>query len=372
MRLNALLLACTIVLAACTGPRCNCDKEPRTLSANQEPAFPIGWYDRLAEDHLRGIAQSGVNTVLPYVERLPTSAIRSYLDEAVSHNLHVVVEVRWDWVTHRNFDAIRQFVREFKSHRAVRGWYLADEPENTHVDPAVVREAFDVIASEDDSHPVATAFAQLKKARAYGGTSDAYMWDRYLLTRDTPPLKKLSQFRENVHAAAAEAAQAKQLFWPILEAYQESASKGGDARRLATVTEMRYMVFCTLLERPSGLFFWWWHATDSNWVASVLSPIIVEIKPLVSAIRRPPVPDMAWVTTLGVRAVTFPADAPGAYVLFLVNDSGASKTARVSLHPSLGTKQLISHRDGTEGGRAVSREFSETLEPYGVRAYELR
>ena len=238
MRLNALLLACTIVLAACTGPRCNCDKEPRTLSANQEPAFPIGWYDRLAEDHLRGIAQSGVNTVLPYVERLPTSAIRSYLDEAVSHNLHVVVEVRWDWVTHRNFDAIRQFVREFKSHRAVRGWYLADEPENTHVDPAVVREAFDVIASEDDSHPVATAFAQLKKARAYGGTSDAYMWDRYLLTRDTPPLKKLSQFRENVHAAAAEAAQAKQLFWPILEAYQESASKGGDARRLATVTEM--------------------------------------------------------------------------------------------------------------------------------------
>jgi hypothetical protein len=359
-RFKHFFVVLALFASACASQQFQCEVTPSRPTAFDTDDFLIGWYDSLIEANLAGVARSGANTVLPYAEYLKADALRPYLDRAVASGLRVIVEIPRKWIRTRDLEAIRSYVRELKDHRAVRAWYLADEPELHRTDPGVLRSAYEVISSEDPAHPVAIAFSDVKKATAYAGTSDVYMWDDYLLTIDTPPLGKLDLFYRKLRAASCAAA--TKAFWPVLDAYrhgEEAETKV--THRLPTSAEMRYMIFASLLERPSGLFFWWWRGTEPGWVDSVLSPILSEVRPYLDAIRREPLAGMVSVDDPGTRAVLFPGDANGTYVLFVINDANARKTTYVSLRPPLAVH-----------ARNAASRFMEVLEPYGVRAYEVR
>ena len=117
---------------------------------NDEPFFPIGWYECNTVEQLKEQRKSGINTVLILWDFFVQSrgniyspsgyrnALKSFLITADSINTKVIMQLPYKKLFSSasdpesaitNDDYINNLVPYFKDFPALLGWYLADEPE---------------------------------------------------------------------------------------------------------------------------------------------------------------------------------------------------------------------------------------------------
>lgn len=343
--------------------------DPSSPSADE---FPIGWYDGLTTKNIAPIVQSGGNMLMPYVGSASLENIRAYLDEAHRHRAGVLMEIWREEVKGGDLNAIRAYVSNLKAHPAIRAWYIYDEPELSRIHPKVLKAAYDVIIAEDPTRPVAVVFHDSVRARRYRGAFDIYMWDDYPCFASSQPLQNMDDFRRNL-STASENARLARAFWPVLQAYgEDETGRPQFDHRLPTQAEMRYMMFAALLEKPTGLFFWWWYGTHQDWIRSVLTPLVKELHAYLPAVRAGPILGKVILSSSDSRAGLFKDPISGAYLLILINDSNVAVKGSFKLVSPLKAKSI--RRIGRDSMFLSPKNgiVVDSFEAYGVHVYDIR
>lgn len=197
----------------------NGSRNPANLSLQ---GFPIGWIDRVEKPETPAkVANEGINILIPYTHSYQQETIETYLNAAQKNGIKVFLEPYRESVKTEDVAAITQFVKTYKQHPAVAGWFAYDEPAVNKVSPQTVEITYQAIKAEDPQHPVAVVFtsSQIRKVPLYWGAMDIYMVDRYPLFYPKPEFNNLKDFGKFMQEAAYYAG--NKPFWPVLQGFGE-------------------------------------------------------------------------------------------------------------------------------------------------------
>ena len=179
------IVALLIIFSICTGiGQYKVTFEENVFYINDEPFFPIGWYECNNIKELKELKSTGVNTVLVLWDFFVQSngkdfsangyrnSLKPFLSVADTLDVKVIIQIPYkkqfssasefeSAIT--NDDYIDIIVSYFKDSRAVLGWYLADEPEavsNWKTQPYARLQAwYKLIKEIDKHHPVFVCMA---------------------------------------------------------------------------------------------------------------------------------------------------------------------------------------------------------------------
>ena len=334
--------------------------------------FPLGWYDSV--DYLdtpAKIADEGINAVIPYTGDSNPEKVRAYLDRAAAANIKVVIEIPRDDVKRKRTEQVIQFVRELKSHPATYGWYLYDEPKPTTITPDDLKQIYQAIKAEDPKHTIAIAFNRLFRIPQYFEAFDVAMYDKYPVLYNSPEFAGFynDTFKKLVDTAVS-LTQGKD-FWYIVQGYGEN--KDGTPRnnkRLPTMAEERYMVYCTILARVDGLFFWAHYVSQQQWIDSVLTPIIKELQNYLPAITQKALDKKLAIDNSAIQAKIYQDPDTQDLLLIAINHSDRKLTTAIALEDiEAKSAQFVAEDRSID---LSQKTLSDTFEPYAVHIYQLK
>lgn len=276
---------------------------------SREP-FTLGWfaYQLHIPDLPKKIAAEGYNTLVLYDAQkcdetpaaCPGSApgnLDRILENARENNVKVYLEVSRPAIQKGELETIVNFVRKYKNHPAIGGWYLFDEPELAKIDgryiyrenPRLLAAAYRAIKREDPEHFVLGAhYGRSPRAgislEPFVGLADRITVDYYVVFkppecpsnnefgcdyffRDMPEdFNRIQQFYESKGQP------------PFLPAIQGSG-EAEFGKREPTRAEARYYTFVSILNPTSGIYYWMWEYSNPAFRNGVLKPSLDEIRP---------------------------------------------------------------------------------------------
>ncbi|MBO4491090.1 MAG: hypothetical protein J5944_07000 [Lentisphaeria bacterium] len=109
-----------------------------------------------------------------YAELGLKTAINCYPSDKISNP-----EAMRKPLTKQEADQIRSRIRELRSHPALLGWYLADEPEAVPALPSRLKEIYEICKEEDPHHPAIILNNTAAGYRKYAEVADITMPDAY-------------------------------------------------------------------------------------------------------------------------------------------------------------------------------------------------
>ncbi|MEG3438901.1 hypothetical protein V0288_17370 [Pannus brasiliensis CCIBt3594] len=252
-------------------------------------------------------AAEGYNTLFVYYAQIVsegtfTGVSADKLDELLENarisGVTLYLEISRDAIlSGKNLEGIVSFVRKYKNHPAVGGWYLIDEPELQEVNgehvlrknPQYVSDAYRAIQAEDPDHPVIIAFygRSIRSGINIGpfvNSADLLAVDYYPIlippycsnTREFACDLFLSQMYPDLQQMSGLFEREKKP--PMFLILQGSGYKKYDQRE-PTVAETRYYVLTSLQIPTSGVFFFMWELSSPAWRNEVLNPIVAQVKP---------------------------------------------------------------------------------------------
>ncbi|VEP13242.1 conserved hypothetical protein [Hyella patelloides LEGE 07179] len=350
-------------------------------SSREKPAnpamkeFPIGWIDRIEKPETPGkVANEGINLLIPYTHSYQQETIETYLDNAQKNGIKVFLEPYREPVETGDAAAVTEFVRTYKQHPAVAGWYAYDEPilaTRVPVPPEILEITYQAIKAEDPKRPVAVVFpgSQIDKVPQYRNAMDICMIDRYPFFYPKPEFSNLSDFGQWMEEAASFSGD--QPFWPVLQGFGEQENgKPKFKRRLPTAAEERYMIYTAVLAGADGLIFYGHHWTQQSWVDSILTPLISEFREYLPIVEANLIAGNSQVNQDDVQTLLYQNPSNQQYLLIAVHHGRGKVRATIgfeSLEASNQAKVLAENRDVEliEGG------IEDTFDSYAVHIYEI-
>lgn len=349
------------------------------LTAEQ---FPLGWYDRATNSQTPAkVAQEGMNLLVVYTNRHDEATIKTYLDAAQAAGMKVLLEPYRNKVKNGDIAAVNKFIRTFKQHPAVFGWYLYDEPRPSKVSPQTLKSVYKAIKAEEPNKPVAIVFGRgefASEAKNYWNAFDIFMVDIYPIHYDKIEFDGLETFKKEIEDAAIAAGEKK--FWFVLQAFgQEEDLKPNLLKkrrwRLPTAAEERYMLYTVILAEAKGLLFYAHHQTTQFWIDSVLKSIIQEFHTYIPVIKARSKTDSRLykvsVKKAPIQTVLYQNPNNGDYLLITIHHG----KEKVNASFKLPTDILASSDTVLREGRAVKMNqgtFSDSFNPYEVKIYTIR
>lgn len=337
-------------------------------SSPRVSSFPLGWYDSVKHpERLSEFEQDGIDTVVPY--NLDHLDPKAYLNRALATGVGVMMMIDRELVMKPNLPAVRAFVAKYKSHPALIGWHLADEPTIGHdyVSAQNARQVYKAIRSVDPDHPIAIVFGVSEDARPFIGAMDVMMFDDYPCVDKRPEFSALPKWWERLNDRAAIGRRVGSYI-PVIQAFGENQyGKPFLQKRLPTAAEARYMAFASIVAGATGIVYWTRYRSRPEWVQSVLTPLITELRQLRPAFERGPIPGVK-VTASSVSASLFRDPGNGSLILIAVHHGKGNVVAGLSVGST------------TLGGRAVELRYGhprladpskDVFGPYEVRVYRL-
>lgn len=337
--------------------------------------FPLGWYDSISNlNTLEQITQEGMNIVMPYTGKSSMEEIETYLDRAAATGIKVLLEIPRLEVRRDHRWLITQFVRKFKTHPAVYGWYLFDEPEFISLSPRLLKRVYRAIKTEDPRHQVAIAFGKPQYIRKYLSALDTVMYFNYPVFDSSSEFgsPEIRTFKTRLQNVAAITPNDKEL-WFILQGY--GRDKQGRLtkfkRRLPTVAESRYMTYSALLARADGLLFWTHYRSQQQWIDRVLSPIIQEIQPYLTTGNNQDINCNLLVNNPYLQARLYRNSTTKDLLLIAINHNNRQISTAIALDEDI---SVNSARNLTSDRllKLTRGLVQDTFEPYGVHIYQLK
>uniref|UniRef100_A0A6M3XD09 LTD domain-containing protein n=1 Tax=viral metagenome TaxID=1070528 RepID=A0A6M3XD09_9ZZZZ len=249
--------------------------------------YPVGWYHHQTENAINLqiplIADGNWNYTNLYT--WAPNLTGEYLDGALAEGIRVMLEIPRAW-TGRNTDEyysltrIVGYVNTYKSHPALWGWYLADEPElhyttDDWATPARLKEIYEAIRASDPNHPVTIIHYGNASGVQYEGVyfREAYstlMIDWY--PRDAKQGEAdIGEFNWMLRASPlkwqggrASADTYGKGFIAVLLGNDQSGVGTIPYPRELTADEYRYYIYSAVASGPDAMLFWEWKQSNSS------------------------------------------------------------------------------------------------------------
>lgn len=335
----------------------------------------MGWYDTVTNlDTPAQIAREGINIVMLYTGKRSIKEVKTYLDRAAAAGIKVMVEIPRDEVRRDHRWLITQFVKELKTHPAVFGWYLFDEPEYIKMSPRILERVYRGIKAEDPEHTVGMAFGRLIHIKRYLKALDAVIYFKYPCYYDSPKFCNLQNgiFRKLAETVAF-IAKDQSHFWFVLQGYGED--KYGRPtkfnRRLPTFAEERYMLYSAILAQADGLFFWTHYRSQQQWIDSVLTPIVDELQNYLPIITSSLLNNKLVIDNPDIQASLYQNSITQDRLLIAINHSSHKLETAIAIKENIKANSAQVLRSN----RWINIEqglLTDTFEPYAVNIYQLK
>jgi hypothetical protein len=364
----------------------------------------LGWSTGAGRSDLSRLdlaAASGANLTVAYYGTAvtPQGAVQ-FLDRMRSIGTKALLGLEETWISGAQPDsaAITELVTAVKSHPALLGYYLADEPEFNSIVPAQLKAAYDVIRAADADHPISISFGdgycsyadRQAPASPAGDTymtvPDIVLFDQYPV-HDQPEFERtsdgrhgLEDIRDMVHDCMTYLASHHGPRYEGFIAILQGFSWGGASDRDPTYAESRYMLFRSLIESPYGAVHWVEYQASAT-LTPVVHRLIEEASSLGAALRSSTF-DAAAVTS-SVSTVHY---AYSARYLVAVNDAAADANGvRFTLPASVtaaqaklvsdrfdaGTSQYASRTVTIDRSAPAAPSFTDDFRRFEVHVYDL-
>ena len=331
--------------------------------------FPLGWYDDIrSPGRLTQFQQEGIDAVVAY--NLDNLDPKPYLDKALVSGVGVELLLNRWWVRKADLSRLRSFVSRYKSHPALYGWQLADEPtigkERELISPKSAQQVYRMLKSVDPDHRVSIVFGIYEDARPYVGAMDAMMFDAYPCIAKRPEFSGLPKWWQRIKNRAVIGRRVGEYI-PVLQGFGEDAyGTHFLGKRLPTAAESRYMAFASIVSGADGLVYWTRYRTRSEWVRSVLNPVVTELRQLRPAFERGAIPGVK-VAASSVTASLFRDPGNGSRILIAVHHGMGNVVAGISVKSgTLG--RTVELRNGHA---RLADPAKDVFGPYQVRIYRL-
>ncbi|WP_228058378.1 glycoside hydrolase family 2 TIM barrel-domain containing protein [Nostoc sp. LEGE 12447] len=342
-----------------------------TVNRKRNLPFFLGWYDHIYNiDVSTQVSSKGIDLLIPYVGEADKEKIQAFLDTSKKAGVKVLLEIYRPLVESENILGVKHFIRTYKNHPSVYGWYLYDEPEikkPTPLSPDLLKKIYQAIKEEDNSKPVALVFADIKKIESYADTMDILMWDRYPCEEGVSEFEWVLSYRKALYKVISLAYVKKKKFWNVLQAYSKNQFK----KRLPTKREFRYMFYLSVLTGADGLLFWTHYLSSHFWNESVLYPTIQEFRDYVPAIvRGEDSNNQVQVNHSDIEVKLFSIPNTKNFVMIAVNHNDTQINLTVKLPQKLANK-LVTFNQNPIAKLSAEAGFSTILEAYEVRLYQI-
>ena len=360
------------------------DRQGRLL-VDGKPWFAWGFFCSSPTERL---AKAGFNTVVTYIgyyihrdkdmkawlDRCQELGIRAamypYMGEVGVH-----VNKKRKRFTDKELERTAQFVRLYKDHPAILGWYLCDEPRGT-VYREEMKRVRDVVSAEDPYHP---CIVLDNSGRGVAGLADAgeVLWvDPYPgFAKGGPPRLPM----ETVSIAMDDMIQGTgdrlRHFWSCPQAFNWGAWGGEKAKteRAPTYEEERTMTYLSIVHGAQGVvyFAWKYALKEPHLSEGFLTRLGPEMRDLVPELRDgKDVPDVVAETVPAESKIHLRAFRRGdRLTIVAVNPGPQSVTARIRLPNLAGSFDVISE---TRTVTTKAGVLADTFPPYGTHVYRSR
>lgn len=338
---------------------------------NQIHKFPLGTYDRIDKpEHPFQIKQMGFDLVMPYTNPYAQGSyekIRTYLDQANSVGLKVLLEPFREQVKQQKFAEVTNFVNIFKNHPAIFGWYAYDEPIYQKLSPQTLNTLYQTIRSADSNHPIMVDFSGSRGARIsdYYNSFDIAMINRYPLTKHKDGRSKdgfliLRSFQRIIAQTANHVGDYP--FWLVTQAFQDQTW------RLPNFIEQKYMLYAGITGGAKGVFFYAFHRAPNQWKQATIKPLIAELKAYLPAFYRGELNNQVSVNKAKVTASLYPHSRTSKYLLVAINHSNKKRRAQISFNDNIfpSSLRLV---DKKQPIYLNDNSFTSILKPYEVQIY---
>lgn len=342
-----------------------------TLNRKRSLPFFLGWYDDMKNTDVSSkVSSKGIDILMPYIEKSGQEKVQAFLDASKNAGVKVLLEIYRSLVESENISEVKQFIRTYKNHPSVYGWYLYDEPEikkPTPLSPDLLKKVYQAIKEEDNSKPVALVFADIKKIEPYTDAMDILMWDRYPCEEGVPEFQWAPSYQKALYKVISLAYAKNKTFLNVVQAYSEKQSK----KRLPTELEFRYMFYLSVLSGTDGLIFWVHYLSSPFWNESVLYPTIKEFRNYIPAIvRGEDLNNPVQADNSNIEVKLFSIHNSDKHVLIAINHTQSLINFSVKLNHRLAGKILnINNKNLTKLSSEAS--FSTSLNSYEVRIYQI-
>lgn len=335
-------------------------------SAPRLSPFPLGWYDSVEyPERLAHFAQEGTDMVVAY--NLEGIDPTSYLDRALLSGVTVMLMIDRASAAKPNLTRVRAYVKRFKSHPALYGWHIADEPTigRWRISPESARKVYRTIRSVDPDHPVGIVFGKTENARPFIGAMDVMMFDDYPCVAKRPEFSALPKWWERLKDRAAIGRRVGGYI-PVLQGFgEDERGKPQIQKRLPTAAETRYMAFASIVAGANGIAYWTRYRTRSEWVRSTLVPVLSELRQLRPAVERGAVRGV-HVAASSVTASLFNDPGDGSLVLIAVHHGRNNVVAGLSVGSAASGGRAFEVRNGV---MTPADPAKDVFGPYEVRVY---
>ena len=350
---------------------------PKKLNTPTVYEFPLGWYDRV--DRLKGIdimAEQGFNLIMPYVNysKKDYSKIRAYLDRAFAKDIKVLLELFRGDIKNNNLDQITKFVRTFKDHPAVYGWYLYDEPVIKGIQPEQLNTIYKIIKAETPQKPVTLLFhPQLrsfpsKPFASYWNAFDIFMGEWYPGFFGESEFQKLKVYGSSLRRVKDFAG--SKPFITVLQAFgRDDIEVNRKTKwRYPTLKEERYMIYNAIVSGTKGLFFYAYHRNSPSWTTSILMPLVKELKIYLPAIINGLQTNKVSVDLLDVDVKFYLYPNQSDFLIIAVNHKNDKIRTSFSLSKTINSK-AIQNTVNQEQIKISDHQFIDSFDAYGVHIY---
>lgn len=330
-------------------------------------SFPLGWYDSVTHpERLTQFEQEGIDAVVPY--NIDNRDPQAYLDRALVSGIGVMLMIDRPWVMKANLQRVRSYIARYKSHPALYGWHLADEPTigREYISPANARKVYRTIRAVDPDHPVGIVFGVSEDARPFIGAMDVMLFDDYPCVAKQREFRALPTWWARLNDRAAIGRRVGG-YVPVVQGFGPNA-RGIPflGKRLCTATEARYLAFASVVAGATGIVWWTRYRTQMEWVQSVLNPLVTELRQLRPAFERGAIPGVK-VTAPSVTASLFRDPGDGSLILIAVHHGKGNVVAGLSVSGTLAGRAI----EVRNGHARVADPGEDVFGPYEVRVYRL-
>lgn len=358
------------------------------LDVATQKSFPVGWYDAVGyhtQDSPATMVGEGANVVIAYTGS--ATDIDQYLDEAAAAGLEVILQLQSYYIQNEDTTRIRDYVAEYDSHAALRGWYLADEPAGHGISVNNAEVAYQAVKMES-TKPVFVAFARSELenggAAAYANAYDTFLFDDYPFLAESSEFSDLDDWTSLVESAQTQAQQLGKSWWSIPQAIGQQPDVTFD-KRLPTLNEARYQAYISVLHGAEGLASWVHYRAEQTlaksdapypeegaaWLGDVWRPLAVEFAEHGDALAAGALLAAVSDNRSDILCEVYEDPITGTYYLVAVNTSSTATQPTFTLSGLSSLNQAIYIGEAGADIDIINDAFYDTFTGYAVHVYKL-
>jgi WD40 repeat protein len=348
-----------------------------------------GWYDNADWEASipASIANGDGKFVVLYAGAATTQQkIQQYVDQAHTLGVKIVLSVK-EIVETGNTTALMNRVNTFKSHPAVMGWYIMDEPYGSGTSLSNCETAYTMI-KQVDAKSIYAGFCNSdldhNTPSIYRNAYDVMMYDNYPFKHGQGQFAGLTDWKGGCDLARNQAQAINKPLHMIIQGFGWIPSLNW-TWRLPTLPEERFMVFYSLFNGAKGIEFWAEDARTQSvvgssdpypydgwqWMNDVGKSAAMELNRIGTAVMAGAIADGVVDNHADMQSSVYQDPITDQYFLLALNNTIGSKTATFTLAlpsqfayaiPLFENAGPISIQNGT---------FSDTFIDYAARSYLL-